>query len=77
MLFLDAEIASGVLDGFMTEENLSHAEVGSLPVDVGDTGTSQGMRAVDGRIKAGEGDPLLHQAAVSIHAEALAGRAVL
>lgn len=67
MLFLDAEISRGVLDALVTQQNLRDFEVGGLAVDVGDAGAAQRVRAVDGWIKVGEGDPVFDQAAVPIH----------
>ena len=41
LLFLDAEVAGGILDGLVSEENLGDAEIGCLAVDVGDTGAPE------------------------------------
>jgi len=77
LFLLNAEVSGGILDALMPKEHLSDFEIGCFPVDMGDTGTAQGMRAVEGRVETGQRDPTLHQAAVAINAETSALIALL
>lgn len=58
---VDPEIAHGVLDVLVSEQELSNAEIAGFPIDVGRLGTAERMGRVMRGVQSCTGNPPLHE----------------